>query len=54
MSRVFATGLGDQNMVVEDVSIETEISRGKRPVTSEVLVLTVRAVVCHEHGTSLT
>ena len=43
MSRVFATGLGDQNMVVEDVSIETEISRGKRPVTSEVLVLTVRA-----------
>ena len=27
MSRVFATGLGDQNMVIEDVTIETETSR---------------------------
>jgi transposase len=29
-------------MVVEDVSIEVETSRGKKPVTSEVLVLSVR------------
>ena len=42
MSRVFAAGLGDQNMVIEDVSIETETSRGKRPTTSEVLVFSVR------------
>jgi transposase len=42
MSRVFAVGLGDQNMVVEDVSIEVETSRGKNPATSEVLVLSVR------------
>ena len=42
MSRVFATGLGDQNMVIEDVAIETETSRGKRPKTGEVLVFTVR------------
>lgn len=34
-STVFATGLGDQNMVVEDVSIETETSRARNPVTSE-------------------
>jgi transposase len=42
MSRVFATGLGDQNMVIEDVTIQTETTRGKRPTTSEVLVLSVR------------
>lgn len=41
-SRIFAAGLGDQNMVIEDVAIETETSRGKRPQTSEVLVLSVR------------
>jgi len=41
-SRIFAAGLGDYNMVVEDVAIEVETSRGKRPQTSEVLVLTVR------------
>ncbi len=39
--RVFAAGLGHQNMVVEDVSIEVEDSRGRRPQT-EVLVFTVR------------
>ena len=33
-------------MVIEDVSIETETSRGKTPVTSEVLVLSVRPKVC--------
>lgn len=43
MSRVFATGLGDQNMVIEDVTIETETTGRKRPKTSEVLVLSVRA-----------
>jgi transposase len=42
MSRIFAAGLGDQNMVIEDVTIETETSRGKRPKTSEVLVFAVR------------
>ncbi len=42
MSRVFAGGLGDQNMVIEDVVIETETSRGKRPKTGEVLVFSVR------------
>lgn len=42
MSRVFATGLGDQNMVIEDVAIETETSRGKRSTPSEVLVFSVR------------
>lgn len=42
MSRVFATGLGDQNMVIEDVAIETETSRGKRSTASEVLVFSVR------------
>lgn len=42
MSRVFATGLGDQNMVIEDVAIETETSRGRTPVASEVVVLSVR------------
>ncbi len=41
-SRVFATVLGGQDMVIEDVMIETETSRGKRPVTSEVLVFEVR------------
>jgi transposase len=41
-SRVFAAGLGDQNMVIEDVSIEVETTRGKKPATSEVLVLSVR------------
>jgi transposase len=41
-SRVFAVGLGDQNMVVEDVSVEVETTRGKDPVTSEVLVFSVR------------
>jgi hypothetical protein len=29
MSRVFAAGLGDHDMVVEDVSIEVETSRGE-------------------------
>ena len=42
MSRVFATGLGDQNMVIEDVTIETETTGRKRPKTSEVLVFSVR------------
>lgn len=42
MSRVFATVLGGQDMVVEDVVIETETTRGKAPVTSEVLVFEVR------------
>jgi transposase len=42
MSRVFATGLGDQNMVIEDVTIETETSRGRRPTPTEVLVFSVR------------
>jgi transposase len=41
-SRVFAAGLDDQNMVVEDVSIEVETSRGKNLVTSEVMVFSVR------------
>ena len=40
--RVFATGLGDQNMVIEDVTIQTETTGRKRPKTSEVLVLSVR------------
>jgi transposase len=44
MSRVFAAGLGGVNMVVEDVSIETESARGRRLVTSEVLVLSVRPI----------
>lgn len=42
MSRILAGGLGDQNMVIEDVTIETETSRGKRPKTTEVLVFSVR------------
>ena len=42
MSRVFATGLGDQNMVIEDVTIETETSREKQPKATEVLVFSVR------------
>ncbi len=42
MSRVFAAGLVDQNMLIEDVSIQTETSRGRNPVTSEVLVFAVR------------
>jgi hypothetical protein len=29
-------------MVIEDVAIETETSRDKQPVTSKVLVLSVR------------
>lgn len=29
ISRVFATGLGDQNMVIEDVTIETEDLAGE-------------------------
>ncbi|UQX11253.1 transposase family protein [Candidatus Mycobacterium methanotrophicum] len=41
-SRVFATVLGGQDMVIDDVMIETETSRGKRPVTSEALVFAVR------------
>ena len=53
MSRVFATGLGDQNMVIEDVSIETETSRGKTPVTSEVLVLSVRPKASRQAGPTL-
>ena len=40
MSGVFAAGLGGQNMVI-DVSIQTEISRGRNPVNSEVLVFAV-------------
>ena len=42
MSRVFATGLGDQNMVIEDVMIETETTGRKQPKATEVLVLSVR------------
>lgn len=42
MSRVFATGLGDQNMVIEDVTIETETTGRKQPKTTEVLVFSVR------------
>jgi len=42
MSRVFASGLGDQNMVIEDVTIETETTGRKKPTTSEVLVFSVR------------
>jgi transposase len=42
MSRVFAAGLGDQNMVIEDVTIEAEITRGRNPTASEVLVFSVR------------
>jgi transposase len=41
-SRVFGACLGDQNMVTTDVSIEVETSRGRKPVTGEVLVLSVR------------
>lgn len=42
-SRVFAAGLGDQNMVVEDVDLVVETrQRRKEPVTEEVLVFTVR------------
>lgn len=42
-SRIFAAGLGDQNMVVEavDVEVETRLRR-KQPVIEEVLVFTVR------------
>jgi len=42
MSRVFASGLGGVNMVVEDISIEVETSRGRNPQAAEVLVLSVR------------
>jgi transposase len=41
-SRLFAAALGDQDMVVEDVSIEVETPQGKKPVSGEVLVLSVR------------
>ena len=41
-SRIFAAALGDHSMIVEDVAIETETTRGRRPVTSEVLVVSVR------------
>ena len=42
-TRVFAAGLGDQNMIVEGVNIEVETrQRRKQPVTEEVLVFTVR------------
>ena len=36
------TGLGDQNMVIEDVTIETETAGRKKPKTSEILVFSVR------------
>jgi len=43
MSRVFATGLGDQNMVIEDMDVEVETRQQRKQVVSdEVLVLTVR------------
>ena len=42
MSRVFATALGDQNMVIEDVMIETETTGRKRLRSTEVLVFSVR------------
>ena len=59
-SRVFAAGLGDQNMVVEDVSVEVETTRGKWPKTSEVLVFSVRPKAaqtsrccdCRKYGSS--
>lgn len=35
-------GLGSRDMVIEDVAIQTETTRGKTPTTSEVLVLSVR------------
>lgn len=46
-SRVFAVGLGSQHMVIEDVAIEVETTRGKTPTTSEVLVLSVRPKPSH-------
>ena len=43
MSRVFATGLGGQNMVIEDVDVQIELRRRRGQVVSqEVLVFTVR------------
>jgi len=42
MSRVFTTALGGQNMVIEDVMIETETTGRKRLRSSEVLVFSVR------------
>ena len=43
MPRVFATGLGDQNMVIEGVDVEVEARRrGMQVLSSEVLVVTVR------------
>ena len=42
LSRIFAAGLGDQNMVIEDVTIKTETTGRKKPKTSEVLVFSVR------------
>ena len=41
-TRISAKVPGDQNAVVEDVSAETGISRGKQPTSSEVLVFSVR------------
>lgn len=41
-SKVSEALVGDQNMVIEGVTIETETSRGMQPKTSEVLVLSVR------------
>jgi len=42
-TRILVAGLGDQNMVVEDVDIEVETRQRRRlPVTEEVLVFTVR------------
>jgi len=42
MSRVFAAGVGDQNMVIEDVAIETETTGRKEPKSSEDLVFSLR------------
>lgn len=42
MSRVFAAGLGGQDLVIEDVSIEVETSKGKNLITREVLVFSAR------------
>lgn len=41
-SKISEALVGDQNMVIEGVTVETETSRGKQPKTSEVLVLSVR------------
>ncbi|MGV0493556.1 ISL3 family transposase [Mycobacterium kansasii] len=47
ISRVLAGGLGDQNMVIEDVAIETETTRGNTPTT---LLAAVPRVQCPEDG----